>query len=151
MPNMQNTIPNKLLNVIPTNIDHIPSNITYSGSSAILYVFEDNEAGGMFHEPTELLWIGCLTGLIRTQRFKSVTLTPNTNSQTCCTKRNFTRDEWNNLLHLFNITHFSSTCCTKNSSLISCSTMAKRIQDHKEERLVATSSDESIFFYCDKC
>ena len=28
------------------------------------------------------------------------------------TKGNFTRDEWNNLLHLFNISHFSSTCCT---------------------------------------
>ena len=26
------------------------------------------------------------------------------------TKGNFTRDEWNNLLHLFNISHFSSIC-----------------------------------------
>ena len=33
------------------------------------------------------------------------------------TKGNVTRGEWNNLLHLFNISHFSSTCCTKNSSL----------------------------------
>ena len=36
------------------------------------------------------------------------------------TKGNFTRDEWKNLLHLFNISHFSSTCCAKNSSLMSC-------------------------------
>ena len=36
------------------------------------------------------------------------------------TKGNFTRDEWNNLLHLFDISHFSSTCCAKNSSSISC-------------------------------
>ena len=35
------------------------------------------------------------------------------------TKGDFSRDEWNNLLHLFNISHFSSTCCAKNSSLIS--------------------------------
>ena len=56
------------------------------------------------------------------------------------TKRNFTRDEWNNLLHLFNISHFSSTCCTKNFSLISCSTMAKRIQDQKEEERVVSKS-----------
>ena len=49
------------------------------------------------------------------------------------TKGNFTRDEWNNLLRLFNISHFSSTCCTKNFSLISCSTMAKRIQEQNEE------------------
>ena len=56
------------------------------------------------------------------------------------TKGNFTRDEWNNLLHLFNISHFSSTCCTKNFSLISCSTMAKRIQDQKEEERVVSKS-----------
>ena len=36
------------------------------------------------------------------------------------TKGIFTRDEWKNLLHLFNISHFSSTCCSNNSSLISC-------------------------------
>ena len=56
------------------------------------------------------------------------------------TKGNFTRDEWNNLLHLFNISHFSSTCCTKNFSLISCSTVAKRIQDQKEEERVVSKS-----------
>ena len=32
-------------------------------------------------------------------------------------KGNFTRDEWNNLLHLFNISHFSSTCCAKKFQL----------------------------------
>ena len=42
---------------------------------------------------------------------------------------NFTRDGWNNLLHLFNISHFSSTCCAENSRLISCAkTMAKRMR-----------------------
>ena len=30
------------------------------------------------------------------------------------TKGNFTRDEWNNLLHLFNISHFSLTSCYQN-------------------------------------
>ena len=35
------------------------------------------------------------------------------------TKGNFTRDEWNNLIQLFNISHFRSTCCAKNSSMIS--------------------------------
>ena len=34
----------KHTNVIPTNIDHIPSNSTHSGSGAMLCVFEDNEA-----------------------------------------------------------------------------------------------------------
>ena len=68
---------------------------------------------------------------------------------------NFTRDEWNNLLHLFNISHFSSTCRTKNFSLISCTTMAKRIQNQKEEERVVSKSrpaamNMSIFFSCDK-
>ena len=36
----------------------------------------------MCQEPTELLWIGCLTGLTWTPRFKSGTSTPKTNSQT---------------------------------------------------------------------
>ena len=57
------------------------------------------------------------------------------------TKDNFTRDKWNHLLHLFNISHSSSTCCAKNFSLISCpKKMAKRVQEQKEEeRIVAKS------------
>ena len=52
------------------------------------------------------------------------------------TKGNFTRDEWNSLLHLFNISHFRSTCCAKDSSFISCpKTMAKRMQEQKGEEV----------------
>ena len=47
-------------------------------------------------------------------------------------KGNFTRDEWNHLLCLFNISHFSSTVCSE--------TMAKRLQqDSGEERVTAKS------------
>ena len=58
-----------------------------------------------------------------------------------CTEGSFTRDEWNDLLHFFlkKISHYSSTCCTKNFSLINWSTMAKRIQSQKEEGVVSTS------------
>ena len=70
------------------------------------------------------------------------------------TKGNFTRDEWNNLLRWFNISHFSSTCCTKNFSLISCFTMAKRKQDQKEEERVVSKSRPAAMkissFFCDK-
>ena len=62
------------------------------------------------------------------------------------TEGNFTRDEWNNLLHLFSISHFSSTCCTKIFSFISCSTMAKRIQDQKEEERVVSKSATILSF-----
>ena len=54
------------------------------------------------------------------------------------TEGNFTRDEWNNLLQLLNISHFISTCCTKNFSLISCSTLAKRIRNQKEEERIVS-------------
>ena len=48
------------------------------------------------------------------------------------TKGNFTRDEWNHLLTLFNISHFSSAVCS--------AAMAKRIQQESgEERVTAKS------------
>ena len=107
----------------------------------------------MFYWPAELLWNGCLTGLIWTPRFRLGTRTPKINSQTFWQKSDFTRDEWNNLLHSCNISHFSSTCCAKNFSLLSCSTLAKRIQERKRRKScvqVATCSDESIFSHSDK-
>ena len=79
-------------------------------------------------------------------KFRFDTLIPNINSQTLLTKGYFTRDEWNNLLHLINISHFSSTCCAKNSSLTSCpKTMAKRMPEQKgEERIVAKSKSTAM-------
>ena len=48
------------------------------------------------------------------------------------TKGNFTCDEWNHLLTLFDISHFSSTACI--------ATMAKRAQQGSgEERVIAKS------------
>ena len=48
------------------------------------------------------------------------------------TKGNFTRDEWNHFLCLFNVSHFSSTVCYE--------AMAKRVQqDSGEERVTAKS------------
>ena len=48
------------------------------------------------------------------------------------TKGNFTRDEWNYLLCLFNISHFSPTVCS--------AAMAKRSQDSAEERVTTKSN-----------
>ena len=142
-------------------------NTANSGSSAMLYVFEDNEAVIKMiikgRSPT-------MRHVSRTHRvaldglFDRIKLDPQIQIRyidtkhklaDMMTKGNFTRDEWNNLLHFFNISHFSSTCCTKNFSLISCSTMAKRIQNQKEEERVVSKSRPAamnicIFFYCDK-
>ena len=127
------------------NIDSVPSNIQSSRQEALLYVFEDNEAvikmiikgrsPTMRHvsrELTELHLIGCLIELIWIPRSKSNTSTPKTNSLTFLTKGSFTRDEWNHLLCLFNIGHFSPTVCS--------AAMAKRSQqDSGEERVTAKS------------
>ena len=48
------------------------------------------------------------------------------------TKGNFTRDEWNHLLSLFNISHFSSTVC-------SAATATRVQQESGEERVTAKS------------
>ena len=65
------------------------------------------------------------------KKSKSNTLTKNQLAD-ILTKRNFTRDEWNHLLCLFNISHFSSTVCSE--------AMAKiLLQDSGEERVTAKS------------
>ena len=83
----------------------------------------------MFPEPTELFLIGCSIESIWTPRSKSNTLTPKNQLADILTNGNFTRDEWDHLLCLFNISHFSSTKC-----------MSKRTQeDAGAERVTAKS------------
>ena len=85
----------------------------------------------MFPEPTELLSIGCLIESIWTKiQIKYI----DTKNQLAdiLTKGNFTRDEWNHLLRLFNISHFSSAECSE--------VMSKRTQKESvEERVTAKS------------
>ena len=60
----------------------------------------------MVHGPTELLWIGCLTGLIWAQK-NQIRHTDTTHQLAdMLTEGNFTRDEWNNLLQLLNYQPF---------------------------------------------
>ena len=122
------------------NIDCVPSNVQSSRQEALLYVFEDNEAVIKMMSPTT-------RHVSRTHRvaldwwFDRINLDPkiqikyiDTKNQLAdiLTKGNFTRDEWNQLLCLFNISHFSSTVCSN--------TMAKRSQQESgEERVTAKS------------
>ena len=86
----------------------------------------------MFPETTELLLIGCSIESIWTPKSQSNTLTPKNQLADILTKGNFTSDEWNHLLCLFNISHFSSTNCLE--------VMSKRTQeDAGEERVTAKS------------
>ena len=126
------------------NIDTVPSNVQSSRQEALLYVFEDNEAvikmiiKGM--SPTmrhvsrthrvALDWLSDRINLGPKIQIKFI----DTKNQLAdiLTKGNFTRDEWNHLLCLFNISHFSSTVCSD--------TMAKRSQqDSGGQRVTAKS------------
>ena len=113
------------------DIDSVPSNVQSARQEALLYVFEDNEAVIIMimkgRRPT-------MRHVSRTHRvaldwlFDRLNLDPkiqikyiDTKNQLTdiLTKGNFTRDEWNHLLTLFKISHFSSTVCS--------AAMAKRI------------------------
>ena len=86
----------------------------------------------MFPEPTELLFICCLIESTWTPRLKSKHIDTKNQLVDMFTRGSFARDEWNHLLCLFNISHFSSTNSVK--------AMSKRTQeDAGEERVTAKS------------
>ena len=126
------------------NIDSVPSNVQSSRQKASLYVFEDNEAVIKMiiteRSPTmrhvsrthrvALDWLVDRINLDPKIQIKYI----DTKNQLAdiLTKGSFTRDEWNHLLCLFNISHFSPT--------VSSAAMAKRSQqDSGEERVTAKS------------
>ena len=126
------------------NIDCVPSNAQSSHQEALLYVFEDNEAVIKMiikgRSPTmrhvsrthrvALDWLFDRINLDSKIQIKYI----DTKNQLAdiLTTGNFTRDQWNHLLCLFNISHFSSTVCSD--------TVAKRSQqDSGGERVTAKS------------
>ena len=86
----------------------------------------------MFPEPTELLLSGCSIESIWTPKIQIKYIDTKNQLADMLTTGNFTRDRWNHLLCLFNISHSSSTDCSE--------VMSKRTQkDSGEERVTATS------------
>ena len=86
----------------------------------------------MFPEPRELLLIGCLLESISTPKIQIKYIDTKKQLADILTKGNFTRHEWNHLLCLFNISHFSSANCLE--------VLSKRTQeDAGEERVTAKS------------
>ena len=126
------------------NVDFISSNVNSSRMEALLYVFEDNEAVIKMiikgRSPTmrhvsrihrvDLDWLFDTINFDLKIQIKYI----DTKNQLAdiLTKGNFTRDDWNHLLCLFNISHFSS-----NKNL---EAMSKRTpEDAGEERVTAKS------------
>ena len=126
------------------DIDLVPSNVQSANHEALLYVFEDNEAVIKMivkgRSPTmrhvsrthrvALDWLFDRINLDTKIQIKYI----DTKNQLAdmLTKGSFTRDEWNHLLTLFNISHFSSTACI--------AAMTKRAQqDSGKGRVTAKS------------
>ena len=81
----------------------------------------------MFPELTELLLIGCSIEFHLDSKIQIKYIDTKNQPADILTKGNFTRDEWNHLLNLFNISHCSAA-------------MAKRAQQESgEERVTAKS------------
>ena len=126
------------------DIDSVPANVQSASQEALLYVFEDNEA------VIKIIMKGrspTMRHVSRNHRvaldwlFDRINLDPkiqikyiDTKNQLAdiLTKGNFTRDEWNHLLTLFNVSHFSSTACI--------AAMAKRAQQESGEGRVTAKS-----------
>ena len=126
------------------DIDLVPSNVQSASREALLYVFEDNEA------VIKMIMKGrsqAMRHVSRTHRvaldwlFDRMNLDPKIQIKYIDTKNqladiltmgNFTRDEWNHLLTLFNISFFRSTSCI--------AAIAKRAQQESGEGRVTAKS-----------
>ena len=132
------------------NVDFISSSVHSYRKEALLYIFEDNEA------VMEMIIKGrspAIRHVSRTHRvaldwsFDRINLDSkiqikyiDTKNQLAdiLTKGNFTRDEWNHLLCLFNIRHFSSINCSE--------VMSKRTQEDAGEEGVTAKSKPRMNF-----
>ena len=107
--NMRNQNPTKHINLDLANIDHVSSNVKHRGSSAVLYVFEFNEAviKMVMKGRSPTMWYVSRTNRVPLDwLFNRIKKNPkiqiryiDTKHQLAemLTKGNFTRDEWNNL------------------------------------------------------
>ena len=130
--------------LVLSNVDYVPSNAKSSQSGAMLYIYEDNEAVIKIiikgRSPTmrhvsrthrvALDWLFDRINLDTKIQIKYI----DTKNQLAdiLTTRSFSRDEWNHLLCLFNISHFNPTVCS--------AAMAKRAQQESGEERVKTKS-----------
>ena len=136
------------------NVDYVSAYAQSSQSGATLYMFEDNEAAikMIIKGRSPMTRHASQTHRVALDwLFDRINLDPEIQTKHIDTKHqladmlikgNFTRDEWNNLLHLLNISNLSSVCCFQFFSSTSCpKTMSKRLQEgeREKERVLAKS------------
>ena len=126
-----------MINVLK-NIGCVSSNVQFSHQEALLYVFENNEAVIKMiikgRSPT-MRHVSRIHRVVLDWLFDRINLDTKiqkhlTLKTDILTKGNFTRDEWNHLLCLFNNCHFSSTECSEVTS-------KRKQKDSGEERVTA--------------
>ena len=126
------------------DIDDVPSDVQSARQEASVYVFEDNEAVIKMiirgRSPT-MRHVSRNNRVALDWLFDRINLDPKIQIKYIDTKNqladilnkgNFTRDEWNHLLILFNISRFSFTACT--------AAMVKRAQQESGEGRVRAKS-----------
>ena len=139
-----------------SNLDHVTTNATSSHCEAQLCTFEDDEA------VIKMIFKGrspMMRHVSRTHRvasdwlFDRINLHPkiqikyvDTKNQLAdmLTKGHFTRDEWNNLLRLFNVMNFCMFSRSHFRTTEKANTMSKRIRERKTGEELA----EAGFFCC---
>ena len=140
------------------NVDNA-ANAQSSRSGAMLYFFEDNEAVIKIiikgRSPT-MRYVSRTHRVALDWLFHRINLDPkfrikyiDTKHQVAdiLTKGNCTRDEWNHLLRMFNISNHSSVCCLQTFNSASCPrTMSKRWLEgaEEEERVMAKSKPKPM-------
>ena len=146
--------PHKKIDVMK-DIDSVPSNVQSARQEALLFVFEDIEAvikmiingrsPAMRHvsriHRVALDWLFDRINLDSKIQIKYI----DTKNQLADiqTKGNITRDEWNHLLNLFNISHFKSTACTCNGK--TSSTRIRRRTCHSQIETYDEFDSENAF------
>ena len=122
------------------NVDFIPSNVNSSRCMCLKTTKQWSRCSSKDEvlqwdtcpEPTDLLMIDYSIESIWTPKIQIKYIDTKNQLADTLTKGNFTRDEWNHLLCLFNVSHFLSTNCSE--------VMSKRTQeDAGEERVTAKS------------
>ena len=125
-----------------SNVVHVVTNASSSRCEAQLNIFEDNEAViKMIIKGRSLT----MRHVSRTHRVALDWLFVDTKNQLAdmLTKGDFTRDEWNHPLRLFNILTFSMFSCSHFLSIFKPSTMSKRVQERKTEDEFVVSTSRS--------
>ena len=127
------------------NVDYVSSNVKSSQSGAMLCIFEDNEAVIIKGRSPTMRHVSRTYRVALDWLFVRINLDPqiqikyvDTKHQLAdmLTKGNFTRDEWNNLLHLFTISHYNSARCPES--------MSERIQQGTGEEIIVAKSKPTL-------